>query len=103
MFFKEKGGCFIIATVSKDTKYFVNQYGTFYEGQVLQKHCYCHGRLCFDKSVILDKFIVHYDKVYRNKQKLYFRFYPEGKKNKYYMATLSADCLGTIFKNSIDF
>ena len=56
----------------------MNEYGLFYEIQTLYKYCQNAGKLYFDKTVVLDKFIVHHDKIYRNKQQLYFRFYPEG-------------------------
>lgn len=102
IFLLERGGI-IIAVVSKDTKYFINQYGIFFEGETLYQYCYSNNRLYYERPVVLDKFIIHYDKVYRNKQKLYFRFYPEGKNSKYYMATLNCEMLGTFFKKSIDF
>lgn len=101
MFFIDRRGD-IIVKVSKGTKYFINQYGLFYEGQRLYKYCQSNNHMYFDKIVILDKFIVHYDKVYRNKQKLYFRFYPEGKTSRYYMFTLNCEQLGKFFKISID-
>ena len=93
---------YIIVKVSTDTKYFVNQYGIFYEGQKLYKYCQSNNHLYFDKVVVLDKFIVHYDKIYKNKKRLYFRFYPEVNKSKYYMNTIFSDQLGTFFKICID-
>lgn len=100
MFLYKKGGS-IIVTVSKDTKLFINQYGLFYEGQKLYKFCYSNNTIYFDKTVILDKFIIHYDKIYRNKQELYFRFYPEGKRNKYYMYTVNSNQLGILYKKEL--
>ena len=95
-------GEYIIVNVSNDTKYFINQYGLFYEGQRLFKFCQSNNHMYFDKIVIIDKFIVHYDKIYRNKQNLYFRFYPEGKNSKYYKYTISCEQLGIFFRKSID-
>lgn len=95
-------GEYIIVKVSKDTKYFINQYGIFFEGQKLYKFCQSNNHLYFDQVVILDKFIVHYDKIYRNKQRLYFSFHTEGKSSKYYKYTLSCEQLGIFFKISID-
>lgn len=93
-----KEGGSIIAKVLKNTKYFMNKYGLFYEGEILYKYCQNDGKLYFDKTVVLDKFIVHHDKIYRNKQQLYFRFYPEGRKDKHYMFTINTDQLGIFYK-----
>ena len=48
-----KEGGSIIAKVLKNTKYFMNEYGLFYEGETLYKYCQNDGKLYFDKTVVL--------------------------------------------------
>ncbi len=40
-------------------KFFCNEYGLFYEGQELENYDYKGNYLC---NVVINKFIVHYDK-----------------------------------------
>lgn len=84
----------------KETRYYINKYGVFYEGQELSHYWSCKQGLYYDKQVILQKFIFHYDKVYRNKFKMYCRFIEAGKSSDYYKFTVPVEHLGVFYKNT---
>lgn len=55
-------------SITKDTKFYFNEYGFFYEGQTLEKYI-----IEKDEYVYIKKFIVHYNKKTKETE-LYFRF-----------------------------
>lgn len=89
---------FIKNTV-KETRYYINKYGIFYEGQLLYRYIWNNGSLYYNEEVILDKFIFHYPK---GELKLFCRifFKDSGRKTNNYL-TVNVDQLGEIYKLKI--
>lgn len=79
-----------------NTRFFINQFGLFYEGQVLNRYLYHGSNLYYNDEVILDKFIFHYKSGY---PKLFCRIYLKDsltKTRNYY--TVSCKQLGILYK-----
>lgn len=82
---------------------FINEYGVFYEGQVLNHFVSSGGSSSyFKQNVILEKFIFH---KFRNSEHRYLCvrifFYEKGHSYNYSRQTFNSSCLGTISENSI--
>lgn len=79
---------------TKDSKFFINEYGIFYEGQILDKYDR-HG--VFLGKIKLKKFIIHYKEINRFTRipKLYFSL---SEPNKTLNFTLSSRDLGIYYK-----
>lgn len=80
--------------ITKDTKFYLNEFGFFYEGQTLEKYVIEKGSLKFDEYVFIKKFIVHYNKKTKEPN-LYFRFGNFYNKNEY---TINCNQLGILYK-----
>lgn len=80
-------------TTKLNTKFFINQYGIFYEGQVLERYCCERGHFYYVEDIKIEKFVVHY-KVGRNPN-LYFRMSNFRTKA---IDTISVNQLGTYYK-----
>lgn len=88
-----------IKNIVKETRYYINKYGIFYEGQLLYRYLWNNNILYYNEEVILDKFIIHY----RNREpKLFCRifFKDSGRKTNNYL-TVNVDQLGEIYKLKI--
>lgn len=57
-----KGGVYILSvnTITKDTKFYINEYGIFHEGQILEQYFGIEERKYYNQDVVIDKFIVHF-------------------------------------------
>lgn len=90
-----KGEFYILktSTFTKDTKFYINEYGIFYEGQILEQYAGIGEYLSYLQDVIIDKFIIHFKK--GESIKLYFRISNFNNKQKF---TLPVNLLGTHYK-----
>lgn len=90
-----KGELYILKvnTFTKDTKFYINEYGIFYEGQILEQYAGIGEHLNYIEDVILDKFIIHFKD--GESIKLYFRISFFNNKQKF---TLPVNLLGTHYK-----
>lgn len=82
---------------TKEPKFYFNEYGAFYEGQILERYCFCGGNLkniTYVEDIKLIKFIVHYNKKTREPE-LYFRLGNLYNKVQY---TISCNQLGILYK-----
>lgn len=83
----------------KNTRYYINKYGIFYEGQLLYRYLWNNNVLYYNDEVILDKFIIHY----RNREaKLFCRIFLKDSSRKtdnYY--TINVNQLGVNYKIKI--
>ena len=82
---------------TKEPKFYLNEYGAFYEGQILEKYCFNGGNfksITYIEDIKLIKFIVHYDKRTRE-PKLYFRYGNLYNKVQY---TINCNQLGILYK-----
>lgn len=79
---------------TKDTKIFINKYGIFYEGQILDNY---DRNGIYIGQIELKKFITHYKKIdkFTRIPKLYFSM---SRPNKTLNFTLSAEQLGIYYK-----
>ena len=80
--------------ITEKTKIFINQYGIFYEGQILDNYDRNGEYL---EQIQLKKFFIHYKKINKSVKipKLYFSM---SKINKTLNFTLSAELLGIYYK-----
>lgn len=78
--------------IDTQKKYYICQYGVFYEGQRLAEYCQTGGHMYYLEDIIIDKFIIHY---YKYVPHLYFRFNIVGTKKFY---TLPVERLGVFYK-----
>ncbi len=80
--------------ITEQTKIFINNYGIFYEGQVLEHY---DNHNCYIGKIELKKFIVHYVKInkFTKIPKLYFNM---SRLNKTLNFTLSAEHLGIYYR-----
>lgn len=58
----KKGEVIILKTktITKDTKFYICEYGIFYEGQILEQYAGIGNIKNYIQDVVLDKFIVHF-------------------------------------------
>lgn len=80
--------------ITKDTKIYINQYGIFFEGQILEQYD-CHK--CYLGKAELKKFIVHYRKT-KNSHKTPKLYFCMSKLYKTQTFTLSVELLGIYYK-----
>lgn len=78
---------------TNDTKFFINEYGVFYEGQILEQYAGVGECLNYIQDVYIDKFIIHFKK--GQNYRLYFRICNFVNKNKF---TLPVNLLGINYK-----
>lgn len=80
--------------ITEKTKIFINKYGIFYEGQILDNYD-LNG--CYLRKIELRKFIVHYSKIdsFTKIPKLYFNM---SELDKTLNFTLSVEYLGTYYR-----
>lgn len=81
------------STLTKDTKFYINEYGIFYEGQIIEQYASSGGNKYYVQDVIINKFIVHFKK--GESIKLYFSISNLVNKQKF---TLPVNLLGTYYK-----
>ena len=93
-----KGEFYIVKniTFTKDTKIFINEYGVFYEGQILEQYVGVGEHKNYIQDVYIEKFIVHFKE--GKNIKLYFRMCNFINKQKF---TLPVDLLGKNYKFKI--
>lgn len=99
-------GEYIISTncniITKEPKIYFNEFGIFYEGQILEKYCYTGGNLkntTYVEDIKIIKFILHYNKITREPN-LYFRCGNLYNKVQY---TINCNQLGILYKRKKGF
>lgn len=90
-----KGGIQILKTINftKNTKIYINEYGIFYEGQILEEHAGVGEHKNYIQDVYIEKFIVHFKE--GKNIRLYFRMCNFVNKQKF---TLPVELLGKNYK-----